>query len=114
MPDTFDPDLSVLFETYSPIDNLVSEFRKEFASLITRLQGHMLETADNYLMFNTDYEYKYGTKNIPTYVLSVAGKPSVYTNTAQERQVQFAKKVVAFLEEYGSVELSASFSLLDN
>lgn len=111
MSEIFDPAFDISFNTQKDIDSLIAAFKENFRPLITADNRWMVETADNYIVFNTDKAHGLGLSAFP-YILRVSGKQRVEDAEAQEKQKAFARTTFHFLKEQGcAVEFSASFSI---
>ena len=113
MPEVFDPDFIINFQSDKDLYEIVSDFGKEFEKVITWWRGQMGQTEKYYIEIGSDHAYDMGLTPYP-YELVIAGKLREYDDNAQKKHKEFARSVVKFLEGKGcTVRFSATFSLDD-
>ncbi|MCB9460895.1 MAG: hypothetical protein H6670_14680 [Anaerolineaceae bacterium] len=111
MSTIFEPGYDIDFNCASPMQTIVDRFKAQFADHIIKTYGWRCETANLYITF---HESKVIDKSVSrySYAIRLAGKLPMYDANEQTKHIQFARDLLAFLQDQGcETELSAYFPI---
>lgn len=92
MTELFNPDFTIQIKCDKDIEEIISQFRAEFESIITKWQGSMGQSESYYFHFQRDRAFEKELTQLP-YELLVAGKGEWEEKNKQEQHKALGKPV---------------------